>query len=98
MTGSRHEHRLSVSIGIIMKHLAIVVVIGLGVLSTVNDAHAAGWVNGVYRAGCASIPGLAVVPSSSCAGAANATGSPHAPPMMGAVPDGWNRGRGRWLR
>ena len=39
-------------LGIIMKHLAIVVVIGLGVLSTADYAHAAACVNGVYRAGC----------------------------------------------
>ena len=37
-------------LGIIMKHLAIVVFIGLGVLSTANYAHAAACANGVYRA------------------------------------------------
>ena len=44
-----------------MKHLAIVVVIGLGVLSTANYAHAAACVNGVYRAGCTGPNGTAVV-------------------------------------
>ena len=81
-----------------MKHLAIVVVIGLGLLSTANYAHAADCVNGVYRAGCASIPGLAVGPSSNCAGAANAIGSPHAPPTKGAVPEVGTGGKGRWLQ
>jgi hypothetical protein len=48
-------------LGIIMKHLAIAVVIGLGVLSTANYAHAAACVNGVYRAGCTGPNGTAVV-------------------------------------
>jgi hypothetical protein len=47
--------------GIIMKHLAIVVVIGLGVLSIADRAHAAACVNGVYRAGCTGPNGTAVV-------------------------------------
>jgi hypothetical protein len=46
---------------IIMKHLAIIVVIGLGVLWTANYAHAAACVNGVYRAGCTGPNGTAVV-------------------------------------
>jgi hypothetical protein len=44
-----------------MRHLAIVVVIGLAVLSTTNYAHAAACVNGVYRAGCTGPNGTAVV-------------------------------------
>jgi len=44
-----------------MKHLAIVVVIGLGVLSTANYANAAACVNGVCRAGCTGPNGTAVV-------------------------------------
>lgn len=44
-----------------MKHLAIVVVIGLAVLSTTNYAYAAACVNGVYRAGCTGPKGTAVV-------------------------------------
>ena len=44
-----------------MKHLAIVVVIGLGVLSSANYARAAACVNGVYRAGCTGPNGTAVV-------------------------------------
>jgi hypothetical protein len=44
-----------------MKHLAIVVVIGLGLLSTANYVNAAACVNGVYRAGCTGLNGTAVV-------------------------------------
>jgi hypothetical protein len=44
-----------------MKRLAIVVVIGLGVLSTANYTYAAACVNGVYRAGCTGPNGTAVV-------------------------------------
>ena len=33
-----------------MKHIAFAVIIGLGVLSTANYAHAAACANGVYRA------------------------------------------------
>jgi hypothetical protein len=48
-------------LGIIMKHLAIAVVIGLGVLSSADYAHAAACANGVYRAGCTGPNGTAVV-------------------------------------
>jgi hypothetical protein len=44
-----------------MKHIAFAVVIGLGVLSTANYAHAAACANGVYRAGCTGPNGTAVV-------------------------------------
>ena len=44
-----------------MKHVAVVVMIGLGVLALRQESHAAACANGVYRAGCAGPNGAAVV-------------------------------------
>ena len=44
-----------------MKHVAVVVMIGLGVLALGQESHAAACANGVYRAGCAGPNGAAVV-------------------------------------
>ena len=44
-----------------MKHVAVVVMIGLGVLALGQESYAAACANGVYRAGCAGPNGAAVV-------------------------------------
>lgn len=44
-----------------MKHVVLALMVALGTLALADQGHAAGCVNGVYRAGCAGPNGAAVV-------------------------------------